>query len=64
MKNSVNQSNLRDRQQLEKMLVNYEKLEAKLADPDLPHPDRQSIGAALVMLKEFITAKIRDLKRK
>ena len=60
----MNQSNPRDRQQLEKMLANYEKLEVKLADPDTSHPDRQSISAALVMLKEFITAKTRDLKRK
>jgi len=46
------------------MMTNYRKLEAKLADTNLPHPERQVITAALIMLKEFMANKTRDLKRK
>lgn len=60
----MNQSNPNDLKQLEQMMTNYRKLEAKLADTNLPHPERQVITAALIMLKEFMANKTRDLKRK
>lgn len=60
----MNQSNPRDRQQLEKMLVNYQKLAAKLDDPNLPHSERPILEVALIMLRDFMANKTRDLKRK
>lgn len=63
MVRSVNPSTNRDLQQLKKMLDSYNKLAAKLENPTLPDPERQSIKAALHMLKEFMTDRTRDLKR-
>lgn len=60
----MNQSNPNDLRQLRKMVDNYTKFEAKLDDPALPHAERQIIEAALVMLKQFMTTKTRDLNRK
>lgn len=63
MGSSVNQSNPRDLQQLKQMLDNYDKFAARLDDPELPHAERQIIKAALVMLKQFMVAKTRDVER-
>lgn len=46
------------------MVFRYEEFQAKLLNPDLPHQDRQIVGAALVMLKELITNKLRDINRR
>lgn len=45
------------------MLHNYNKFAAKLDDPELPHAERQIIEAALVMLKQFMADKTRDMRR-
>ena len=59
----MNQSNPRDLEQLKQMLKNYNMFEAKLNDSSLPHTERQIIEAALVMLKQFMFSKTRDIKR-
>ena len=64
MANSVNQSTKQDLQQLEKMLDSYNQLAAKLKDSELSNSERQIINASLCMLKEFMTDKTRDIKRR
>lgn len=60
----MNQSTKNDLKQLEKMLINYDILSAKLKDPELSHPDCQILHASLDILKEFITDKSADIRRR
>lgn len=54
---------LSDAEQLDKMIIRYGEFSHKLLDPELPHHEKQSINIALLMLKELITNKLRDVKR-
>lgn len=64
MASSVNPSIQRDLQQLEKMMESYSKFLAQLEEQDLPHHQRQATEAALVMLKELMVNKTRDVRRR
>ena len=54
----------RDLAQLEEMLASHNKLTAQLNNPELPHPERQSIEVGLCMLRELMANKTRDIKRR
>lgn len=54
----------KDLQQLEGMLDNYNKLAAKLEHPELSHPECQILRVSLFMLKDFMSVKTRDIKRR
>ncbi len=45
------------------MVDRYIKLVDDLNNPELPHYQRQCMEAAIVMLKEFMEFKTRDIKR-
>ncbi len=64
MKSSVNESIKRDLQQLEQMALQHSKFLSKLENPGLCHHERQSIEAGIMMLKEFMLNKSRDIKRR
>jgi len=54
----------KDLKALEDMVDKYDHFVNKLLDPELPHQERQAAEAALVMLKEFISNKTRDIRRR
>lgn len=60
----MNPSLKKDLKALEDMVEKYDHFVKKLLDPELPHQERQAAEAALVMLKEFISTKTRDIRRR
>lgn len=64
MARSVNQSTKNDLKQLDIMLASYNKFAAQLKDAKLSEPDRQMLNASLLMLKEMMADKTRDIRRR
>lgn len=54
----------RDLEQLEHMNESYDKLMMRLRNPTLKHHERQTLSVSLAMLKECMTEKTRDVKRR
>ena len=46
------------------MLASYNKFAAQLKDAKLSEPDRQMLNASLLMLKEMMADKTRDIRRR
>jgi hypothetical protein len=64
MASSVSKSIQHDINELNRMLASYDEFNARLSDPGLSNPERSAIRAALHMLKEIMTDKTRDIKRR
>lgn len=60
----MNRSIQNDIKQLEDMLESHNKLVAKLNDPATKHHEMQIINAACYMLKELMSDKTRDIRRR
>lgn len=60
----MNPSIQKDLKQLEGMLANYNKLATKLESSELSHPECQILQVSLFMLKDFMSMKTQEIKRR
>lgn len=60
----MNPSTKRDLEQLERMKASYEDLMMKWRNPTLEHHERQILTVSLMMLREYMVEKTRDVRRR